>query len=60
MGIIAYRNQKRLEYAKELLRDNSVGEVAEQLGYKSIFSFSRAFKLHFGTAPTKQIELEEK
>lgn len=58
-GIIAYRNAKRLERARQLLVDHSVGEVAEMLGYKSIYSFSRAFKLHFGTAPTKQIELEE-
>ena len=53
MGIIAYRNAKRLERARLLLVNNSVGDVAELLGYKSIYSFSRAFKLYFGTAPTK-------
>lgn len=50
-SIMAYRNQKRMETARELLRNNTVGHVAEQLGYSSIFVFSRAFKNHYGYTP---------
>ena len=51
-GIIAYRNERRLQKARRLLETESVSAVAEALGYSSIYVFSRAYKNRFGTAPT--------
>ena len=44
----------RLERARGLLRMSSarIGEVAEQCGYGSLFSFSRAFQKAYGQAPS--------
>lgn len=53
LGIIAYRNQKRMQMAKEMLQYASVTAVAEELGFSSIFVFSRAYKNHFGVSPKK-------
>ena len=53
ISLIAYRNDKRMELAKELLTEKSVSDVSETLGFSSIYVFSRAFKNHFGVAPTK-------
>lgn len=51
IGIIAYRNQRRMEYAKKLLEFKSVTEVAEEIGFDSIYAFSRAFKNYYGVSP---------
>jgi AraC-like DNA-binding protein len=48
IGLVRYRNQKRLEYSLQLLKSLSVTKTAEELGYSSVFSFSRAFKKYFG------------
>lgn len=53
VGIMAYRNKKRLQTAKEMLKEHSVSVVAEKLGFSSIYVFSRAFKNHFGVSPTQ-------
>lgn len=50
---MAYRNKKRLELARELLKQENVSRVSEQLGFSSIYAFSRAFKNHFGFSPNK-------
>jgi len=52
-GIIEYRNKKRLDTSNELLRTLSVTDVADRLGYQSIYAFSRAYKNHFGISPRK-------
>lgn len=52
ISVIAYRNKKRMEQAPELLKKESVSAVADMLGFGSIYSFSRAFKLYYGIAPT--------
>ena len=52
VGIMAYRNEKRMQAAKEMLKYNSVSVVSEKLGFSSIYVFSRAFKNHFGVSPT--------
>lgn len=52
MGLIAYRNYKRMQLAKTMLQTKTVSEVATALGFSSIFVFSRAFKNHFGSSPT--------
>ena len=55
-GIIEYRNAKRMEAARHILKTSSVSKVAEFLGYESIYSFSRAFKRHFGYPPSNREE----
>lgn len=54
IGIIEYRNKKRMEFAYELLKTHSVTKTAELLGYNSIYSFSRAYKSCYGYPPSKQ------
>lgn len=48
-----YLTQMRMEEAKQLLRitDNPVDEVANRVGYKDAFTFSKAFKRAMGTSP---------
>ena len=52
IGVIAYRNDKRMQLAKTMLQTKTVSEVADALGFSSIYVFSRAFKNHFGFSPT--------
>ena len=54
MNLIEYRNKKRMELAKDLLKLHSVSEVSDMIGYQSIYAFSRAYKKHFGYAPSKK------
>ncbi len=51
VGLMAYRNEKRMQKAKELLQHSSVSSVAAKLGFSSIYAFSRAFKNRFGVSP---------
>ena len=53
MGLIAYRNQRRMELSRLALQNQSVTEVSKRMGYKSIYAFSRAFKLYFGFCPSE-------
>lgn len=53
MGLIEYRNAKRMEYAHRLLENQTVTEVAEKVGYNSIYAFSRAYKHRFGVSPKR-------
>lgn len=53
-GIVEYKNKKRLGLADGLLEKFSVTETSELLGYQSIYSFSRAYKNHFGYAPSER------
>ena len=53
VGLIEYRNNIRMERANHLLATRSVSEVAEELGFQSIYSFSRAYKKHCGMAPSR-------
>ncbi|MBE6883971.1 MAG: AraC family transcriptional regulator [Ruminococcaceae bacterium] len=52
-SLITYRNQKRMELAQQLLKTESVSAVAYRTGYSSIYSFSRAFKQHYGYCPSE-------
>ncbi len=56
VSLVKYRNWKRMEAARLLLATKSVSEVAEALGYGSIYAFSRAYKTHFGHSPTASID----
>lgn len=53
VSLMAYRNRKRMEFAKELLLEKSVSSVCDELGFTSIYVFSRAFKKHFGVPPSR-------
>lgn len=55
IAVINYRNNKRMEAAIQLLENHSVTEVAQSLGFSSIYSFSRAFRLMYGSSPTKYV-----
>lgn len=57
-GIMAYRNKKRMQLAKEMLQSDTVSVVSEKLGFSSIYVFSRAFKNHFGVSPTDSTKAE--
>ncbi len=58
--LISYYTLRRLEAAAMLLKDRSmsISEIAELLKYSSIYSFSRAFKTHFGVSPTEYKKLQ--
>lgn len=60
ISIIAYRNQKRMQTARELLKNESVSAVCEKTGFSSIFVFSRAFKNCFGISPSDYKKRSEK
>lgn len=49
-----YANLKKVEQAKDLLLsgDYNVGETAEELGFESVFYFSRLFKSITGQSPS--------
>jgi len=51
--LIDYYTMRRLESAALLLKENELNsvQIAELLGYSSIYSFSRAFKNYFGISP---------
>lgn len=51
ISLMAYRNNRRMQLAKSMLKDNTVSYVAEKLGFTSIYVFSRSFKQHFGYPP---------
>lgn len=52
-NISDYIMEKRLEWAKQLLRDTrlSIGEIARQVGYSNAPGFARIFKLRVGMTP---------
>ena len=45
----------RMERAGDLLRstDSPVGQIAEELGYMDVLSFSKSFRRHYGISPTR-------
>lgn len=54
VGVISYRNKKRMEFAAQMLKTRSVSAVASELGFSSVYVFSRAFKNYYGVCPSKQ------
>lgn len=52
--VIQYLTERRLEAARDMLvtSTRSLDEIALEVGYASAFSLSKAFKRHFGEAPT--------
>ncbi|MEM6893139.1 MAG: AraC family transcriptional regulator [Bacteroidota bacterium] len=54
-SVFAYWNLLRMEKAKALLKEStlSIGEIAEQLGFKSQHHFSSTFKKAYGITPSQ-------
>ena len=54
MSLFSYRQSKRLEAAKILLKENKrrIGEIADLLGYSSAYAFSKAYRQYFGVSPS--------
>lgn len=52
-SIIHYYNRKRMESAPILLKDNTVTDVAQMLGFSSVYAFSRAYRSYYGISPTQ-------
>jgi len=50
-SVIQYKNKKRLTKALVLLKEYSVSETADILGYSSVYAFSRAFRTFYGNSP---------
>jgi len=52
---VDYRNELRIKKACQLIQDGecSVSEIAEMLGFESIYYFSRVFKKYTGISPSK-------
>ncbi len=60
ISIINYVNNKRMSEAIKLLPQYSVSKTAQLLGFSSIYSFSRAFRISYGVSPTTYIkEIDE-
>ncbi len=53
ISIIAYYNQKRLEYAKSALSapNSSVTKVSDYLNFTDVYTFSKFFKMRTGLSP---------
>ena len=51
--VFEYYQNKKLETARILIseRKKKIGEIAEMLGYSSVFAFSKAFKNKYGVSP---------
>jgi len=48
-----YLNIKRLRYARELIQNGmQVSQACYECGFRNYSTFSRAYKKHFGEAPT--------
>ena len=50
-----YLTRLRIQKAKELLRESALPlyEVASRVGYESDLAFTKTFKRHTGTTPTR-------
>lgn len=57
MGVspITYLHQFRIEKAKEMLQSDygTLSDIAQSLGYSSLYDFSRTFKKYTGVAPSR-------
>ncbi|WP_145053068.1 helix-turn-helix domain-containing protein [Paenibacillus xylanexedens] len=55
LGPMEYVIQLRMESASRMLRhtDAPIGEIADKMGYRDMYYFSRAFKKYFGLPPQR-------
>ena len=58
MTVSAYVNEVRLNHAVDLLSYSAmnISQIAEYLGYSSVYYFSRLFKRRYGVSPTSYFE----
>ncbi len=57
ISLSMYYQNSRFQKAVELLSGGiGITQVADMLGYDSLYSFSRAFKKHFGLAPSNYVK----
>ena len=54
-SIMQYRNQLRINTAKNILGKEPMDEIARLVGYENVYYFSRAFKRHEGISPREYI-----
>ncbi|MBP3691913.1 MAG: helix-turn-helix transcriptional regulator [Clostridia bacterium] len=56
--IISYINRKKITEAKKLLRgtDLNLTEISSQVGFSSVYYFSRTFKQYEKQSPTSYIK----
>ncbi len=52
VSLMVYRNEKRMQRARALLKEKTVSHTAMELGFSSIYAFSRAYKNYFGHPPS--------
>ena len=52
-SIMAYRNRQRMAAALSLLKQYSVAETGQRLGFSSIYAFSRCFRAYYGKSPSR-------
>ena len=59
---INYLTNIRIEKAKEMLKNdyNSVSQIAENVGYNSIYHFSKMFKTYTGISPSEYAKASKK
>ncbi|AJE53067.1 helix-turn-helix domain-containing protein [Paenibacillus polymyxa] len=55
LGLTEYVIQLRMESASRMLRhtDAPIGEIADRMGYRDMYYFSRAFKKYYGIPPLR-------
>ena len=51
----AYITQLRIRYACDLLKSGKykIGDIAEEVGYKNVYYFSKVFKAQTGSTPSE-------
>ena len=54
MSAVRYKNRLLTDAAKKLLHteDRSIGEIADALGYPSVYAFSQSFRRESGMSPS--------
>ncbi|WP_046226960.1 helix-turn-helix domain-containing protein [Paenibacillus dauci] len=55
LGPMEYVSKLRMENASRMLQytDASIGEIADRIGYRDMYYFSRVFKKHYGVSPLR-------
>lgn len=61
MSFVAYKNELRMEYAKQLiqegyLKQNTIEALAHECGFASRTSFSKSFKKHIHVTPSQYVQ----
>ena len=59
---IRYLHEFRMQKSKDLLSSDygSIGQVAESVGYNSVYHFSKMFRLYTGMSPSQYVAATKK